>query len=117
MGERVSGNLIISLIGPQCGIRISRSVVSALGWPQCICFLKSENKQTMAIGPCPPGQPLAMAVPKEMRTNRERKMRIYCKQFTDELFRANGMDPTQNYAITGEYNENLNAVVFPLKVL
>ncbi len=117
MGERISGNLIISLIGPQCGIRISRSVISALGWPKCVCFLKSENKQTMAIGPCAPEEPLALTVPAEMRTNKDRRMRIYCKQFTDELFQANDMDPTQNYAITGEYDERLNAVVFPLKVL
>jgi len=40
----------ITLMGAdKYGIRISRYVLKALGWPTYICFLKSEDKKSIAL--------------------------------------------------------------------
>ena len=97
----------ITLMGAdKYGIRISRYVLKALGWPTYICFLKSEDKE----------QPLSMKVPEDISTKAERKMRVYCKPFRDELIAANDLDPEKPFLVEGEYKDALNAVVFPLKV-
>ncbi len=107
----------ISLIGSQNGIRISRFVIKALGWPTYICFLKGEDKKSIAVAPCKPEQALSMKVPEDFAVNSDRKMRVYCKPFVDEIIAANGLDPKKSYSVYGEYKGDLNAVIFPLKVL
>ena len=52
----------------------------------------------------------------DISTNAERKMRVYCKPFRDELIAANDLDPEKPFLVEGEYKDALNAVVFPLKV-
>ena len=43
----------ITLMGAdKYGIRISRYVLKALGWPTYICFLKSEDKKSIALVSC-----------------------------------------------------------------
>lgn len=93
-----------------------RYVLKALGWPTYICFLKSEDKKSIALVSCKKEQPLSMKVPEDISTNAERKMRVYCKPFRDELIAANDLDPEKPFLVEGEYKDALNAVVFPLKV-
>ena len=107
----------ITLMGAdKYGIRISRYVLKALGWPTYICFLKSEDKKSIALVSCKKEHPLSMKVPEDISTNAERKMRVYCKPFRDELIAANDLDPEKPFLVEGEYKDALNAVVFPLKV-
>jgi len=107
----------ITLMGAdKYGIRISRYVLKALGWPTYICFLKSEDKKSIALVSCKKEQPLSIKVPEDISTNAERKMRVYCKPFRDELIAANDLDPEKPFLVEGEYKDALNAVVFPLKV-
>lgn len=103
--------------GDSFGIRISRYVIKSLGWPNCVCFLKGEDKKSIAIAPCKQEQPLSMKVPDDFSTNSDRKMRVYCKPFLDEILAANDLDPEKSYLVEGEYRDSINAVVFPLKVL
>ena len=72
----------ITLMGAdKYGIRISRYVLKALGWPTYICFLKSEDKKSIALVSCKKEQPLSMKVPEDISTNAERKVRVYgCSQ-------------------------------------
>lgn len=103
--------------GDRPGIRISRNVIKTLGWPAYVCFLKGEDKKSIAVAPCKQAQPLSMKVPDDFLTNSDRKMRIYCKQFVDEIMAANDLDPEKSHLVEGEYRDVLNAAVFPLKVL
>ncbi len=103
--------------GDRSGIRISRNVIKTLGWPTYVCFLKGEDKMSIAVVPCKQEQPLSMKVPDDFLTNSRRKMRIYCKKFVDDIMAANGLDPEKSYLVEGEYRDVLNAAVFPLKVL
>ena len=80
----------ITLMGAdKYGIRISRYVLKALGWPTYICFLKSEDKKSIALVSCKKEQPLSMKVPEDISTNAERKMRVYCKPLQMILTRRN----------------------------
>lgn len=108
---------ITLMCGDTYGIRISRFVIKSLGWPTYICFLKGEDKKSIAVAPCIQEQPLSMKVPEDFSTNPERKMRVYCKPFLEEILTANNLDPNKSYLVEGEYRDSLNAVVFPLKVL
>lgn len=108
---------ITLMCGETYGIRISRFVIKALGWPTYICFLKGEDKQSIAVVPCKQEQPLSMKVPDDFSTNSDRKMRVYCKPFLEEILAANDLNPQKSYLIEGEYMDSINAVVFPLKVL
>lgn len=112
-----SKKLSISVMGEEHGILIGRSVVDKLGLPTHICILKGEDKQSIAIVPCAGKHVLSFKVPDDYITTPNRKFRIYSHDFIEELLIANNLEPAKTHRVYGEYSEEHNAVIFPLKVL
>ena len=116
MSNSTDGPIRISITGRRHEFLIGRSVIQLLGDPDCLCVLKSEDKQTIAITPCSSVLPLSFSIPSSYYNIKGRKFRIYSKPFTEELVSANGWDRMQTQHVFGTYNAEQNAVVFPVKV-
>lgn len=115
--NKPSKKLSISVMAAEHGILIGRNVVVTLGLPNHICILKGEDKQSIAIVPCAEKHVLSFKVPDGYITERNSKFRIYSQGFVEELLTANDLDRTKTHRIYGEYSEEHNAAIFPLKVL
>ena len=113
--EAIAGKPSISLMGGEYGILVCHSVIQRLGSPNYICILKGIDKQSIAIAPCSEKHALSYKVPENL-ISADRKIRIYSRDFVQELRLANGLDPAKTHRIYGEYSEKHNAVIFPLKV-
>lgn len=109
--------LSISVMGADHGLLIGRRIVEALGFPDYICILKGEDKKSIAIAPCSSKQVLSFKVPDNYMQQRNSKFRIYSHAFVEELLMANDLEPEKTHRIFGEYSEEHNAAIFPLKVL
>ena len=109
--------LSISVMGAEHGILVGRKIVEALGYPAYICILKSEDKQSIAITPCSRKHVLSIKVPDNYAEQRNAKFRIYSHAFIEELLIANDLEPAKTHRVIGEYSEEHNAAIFPLKVL
>ena len=109
--------LSISIMGAEHGILIGRKIVEALGYPEYLCILKGEDKQSIAITPCSRKHVLSFKVPDNYAEQRNAKFRIYSHAFIEELLNANELEPAKTHRVVGEYSEEHNAAIFPLKVL
>ena len=114
--RRISKKLKISILGLEHGILIGRAVIRALGMPSYIGVYKGTDKMSIAIAPCDEGEYLSFQVPKDFAEKNSKKFRVYSQSFTDELIRANNLEPGKTHPVYGEYDERRNAVIFPLKV-
>ncbi len=108
--------LRISITGKEHSIGIGKGVIQALGSPKCICILKSKDKDSIAIVPCDEREYLSVYVPYSLLSNRHKKLRVYSRAFTDEIIFANDFHYDKANIVKGSYSEEMNAVIFPLKV-
>ncbi len=116
--EDKSSSLHISIMASEHGILIGRNVYSILGMPEYICILKGEDKRSIAIAPCSAKHVLSFKVPEQFAVGKTNsKFRIYSHDFVEELLSANTLAPNMTHKVSGSYDKEHNAVIFPLKVL
>jgi hypothetical protein len=103
----------ISIDGKSNCIYISKEVIKLLGTPEYVCILVGADKRKIAITACQEKHVMSYKVPASYT---ERKLRVYSMGFTHALIQANHLDEEKTNVITGEYSEENNAVIFPVKL-
>ena len=118
MAKRVSdekGYLIeLSLQGKQNCISIGKGVTKALGAPTHVSVKISDTHDCLSVFPCDEDDVMAFRVPTKLLVDHKCVMRINSKQFIQGLMRANQLDPTKTYTLSGEYLSDANTAVFSL---
>lgn len=88
-----------------------------LGSPSYVCVLQGKDKQSVAVACCEASHPMSFKVPENLLMDNRCNMRICSQQFIDRLVEANNFSPLEFHRVEGKYLPELNAVVFPIKVM
>ena len=106
--ERVM-RLGLTISAKQSQLTISKDVIRILGSPSYVCVLQGKDKQSVAVACCEASHPMSFKVPENLR--------ICSQQFINRLVEANNFSPLEFHRVEGKYLSELNAVVFPIKVM
>ena len=85
--------------------------------PSYVCVLQGKDKQSVAVACCEASHPMSFKVPENLLMDNRCNMRICSQQFIDRLVEANNFSPLEFHRVEGKYLPELNAVVFPIKVM
>ena len=130
--ERVM-RLGLTISAKQSQLTISKDVIRILGspsyvWkdslfrmprrsPSYVCVLQGKDKQSVAVACCEASHPMSFKVPENLLMDNRCNMRICSQQFINRLVAANDFSPDEFHRVEGKYLSDLNAVVFPIKVM
>lgn len=118
MDKQVSeekGYLIeMSLQGKQNCISVGKGVIKALGAPTHVSLKISDTHDSISVFPCHEDDVMAFRVPKKLLVDHKCVMRINSKRFIQGIMRANELDPTKTYTLSGEYLADKNIAIFSL---
>lgn len=114
--ERVM-RLGLTISAKQSQLTISKDVIRILGSPSYVCVLQGKDKQSVAVACCEASHPMSFKVPENLLMDNRCNMRICSQQFIDRLVEANNFSPLEFHRVEGKYLPELNAVVFPIKVM
>lgn len=113
--ERVM-RLGLTISAKQSQLTISKDVIRILGVKLCLCAA-GKDKQSVAVACCEASHPMSFKVPENLLMDNRCNMRICSQQFIDRLVEANNFSPLEFHRVEGKYLPELNAVVFPIKVM
>ena len=82
-----------------------------------VCVLQGKDKQSVAVACCEASHPMSFKVPENLLMDNRCNMRICSQQFINRLVEANNFSPLEFHRVEGKYLSELNAVVFPIKVM
>ena len=118
MDKQVSeekGYLIeMSLQGKQNCISVGKGVIKALGAPTHVSLKISDTHDSISVFPCHEDDVMAFRVPEKLLVDHKCVMRINSKRFIQGIMRANNLDPSKTYTLSGEYLADKNIAVFSL---
>ena len=118
LSKAVSGNrdcpIELSLQGSRCCISIGKGVIRALGTPSHVSLKISDANDSISVFPCDEDDIMSFKVPAKLFTNHSCVMRINSKRFVHGIMRANDLDISRTYSVSGEYLEGKNIAVFSL---
>lgn len=114
--ERVM-RLGLTISAKQSQLTISKDVIRILGSPSYVCVLQGKDKQPVAVACCEASHPMSFKVPENLLMDNRCSMRICSRQVINRLIEANDFSLDEFHRVEGKYLSNLNAVIFPIKVM
>ena len=76
-----------------------------------------DYKQSVAVACCEASLPMSFKVSENFLMDNKCNMRICSQQFINRSVEANNFSPLEFHRVEGKYLSELNAVVFPIKVM
>lgn len=104
----------MTIQGGQNCISIGKGVIRALGKPTHVSVKISDNHDSLSVFPCDEDNIMAFRVPVKLLVDHHCVMRINSKKFVHGIMRANDLDITKTYVLSGEYLPDVNTAVFSL---
>ena len=83
-------------------------------WSAFFRDINDDTHDCLSVFPCDEDDVMAFRVPTKLLVDHKCVMRINSKQFIQGLMRANQLDPTKTYTLSGEYLSDANTAVFSL---
>lgn len=104
----------MSLQGARNCISIGKGVIRALGAPTHVSLKISDTHDSISVFPCDEDDVMAFRVPTKLLKDHRCVMRINSKRFIHGIMRANDLDITKTYTLSGEYIKDKNTAIFSL---
>ena len=104
----------LSMQGGRNCISVGKGVIRALGTPSHVTLKVSETNDFISVLPCDEDDIMSFRVPTRLLSDHKCVMRINSKRFVHGIMKANNLDVSRTYTLTGEYLPDKNVAVFSL---
>ena len=104
----------LSMQGGRNCISVGKGVIRALGTPSHVTLKVSETNDFISVLPCDEDDIMSFRVPTRLLSAHKCVMRINSKRFVHGIMKANNLDVSRTYTLTGEYLPDKNVAVFSL---
>ena len=91
-----------------------QGVIKALGTPSHVSLKISDSHDSISVFPCDEDDVMSFRVPTKLFLDHRCVMRINSKRFIHGIMKANDLDITKTYTLSGEYLKDMNIAVFSL---
>ena len=102
----------LRISGKEHAITISREALLLLDVPSHICILKSSDGKSLAVKPCHAGFSMSFAIKPKENWTKDTHLRFYSFEFVNDFLLSNGYGREASCVMTGEYDQENNAVCF-----
>ena len=96
-------------------VYFNRAILTLLSSPKYVQFLYDENRKLLLVAGNNEKHPSSLTIPDKVYQDRMKDFRICHKHLTEAFTLRLGWDKSENYSVTGAYNQNVNMVVFELE--
>ena len=93
----------LSMQGGRNCISVGKGVIRALGTPSHVTLKVSETNDFISVLPCDEDDIMSFRVPTRLLSDHKCVMRINSKRFVHGIMKANNLDVSRTYTLTG-YN-------------
>ena len=104
----------LSVQGARNCISIGKGVIRALGKPSHVSLKISDSNDSLSVFPCDEDDVMSFRVPTKLFLDHKCVMRINSKRFVHSIMKANDLDISRTYTLSGEYLKDKNTAVFSL---
>jgi len=95
-------------------LSINRKALRDLGKPDNVIFFVEKSKHILLVGVSPEVTNLSFKVNENCYNSNNGCFRIECSAFINAIIKLTGWNSGKNYAVTGEYIEQMNMIAFYL---